>query len=72
METNLLIAIVNLIKNPITNLVSNYRSVNRANSMGDALEFYVKDLFCNSLNENDIEKKNTCPFQKKTEKILKV
>lgn len=58
METNLLIAISNLVKNPITNLVSHYRAANRANSMGDALEFYIKDLFCNSLNENDLEKKN--------------
>jgi len=58
METNLLIAIANLVKNPITNLVSHYRVINRANSMGDALEFYIKDLFCNSLNENNPEKKN--------------
>jgi len=58
METNLLIAISNLVKNPITNLVSHYRAANRANSMGDALEFYIKDLFCNSLNENNLEKKN--------------
>jgi len=58
METNLLIAIKNLVKNPITNLVSHYSSSNRANNMGDALEFYIKDLFCNSLDENNIEKKN--------------
>ena len=58
METNILIAIANLVKNPITNLVSHYRAANRANHMGDALEFYIKDLFCNSLNENDFEKKN--------------
>src|SRR3989339_1655004 len=58
METNLLIAIANLVKNPITNLVSHYRSSNRINNMGDALEFYIKDLFCNSLNENDLERKN--------------
>lgn len=57
METNLLIAIANLVENPITNLVSHYRVVNRANSMGAALEFYIKDLFCNSLDENDLEKK---------------
>ena len=57
-ETNLLIAISNLVKNPITNLVSHYRASNRANSMGDALEFYVKDLFCNSLNEDSFQKKN--------------
>lgn len=58
MNTNLLIAISNLVKNPITNLVSHYRGSNRANSMGDALECYIKDLFCNSLNETDQEKRN--------------
>jgi len=58
METNLLIAITNLVKNPIINLVSHYRVANRANSMGDALEFYIKDLLCNSLGENDLKKKN--------------
>ena len=58
METNLLIAIANLVRNPITNLVSHYRSSNRINNMGDALEFYIKDLFCNSLEVNDLEKKN--------------
>jgi len=56
--TNLLVAIENLVKNPITNITSHYRGTNRANSMGDALEFYIKDLFCDSLNENDVEKKN--------------
>lgn len=58
METNLLIAIANLVKDPVTNLKSRYKSINRANSMGDALEFYIKDLFCNSLHENNPEKKN--------------
>ena len=58
MEKNLLIAIANLVKEPITNLVSRYRSANRANSMGDALEFYIKDLFCGSLDEVDLQKKN--------------
>lgn len=55
---NLLIAIKNLVNNPVTNLVSHYSFTNRANNMGDALEFYVKDLFCNSLNVNSPEKKN--------------
>lgn len=56
--TNLLVAISNLVKNPVTNLKTHYKSINRANSMGDALEFYVKDLLCNTLNENDVKKKN--------------
>lgn len=58
MRTNLLLAIANLVKNPITNLGSHYKSMNRMNSMGDALEFYIRDIFCNSLNENDEKKKN--------------
>jgi len=58
METNLLVAIANLVKNPIVNLSSHYRSANRANSMGDALEFYIKDLFCGSLKVESAEKKN--------------
>ena len=58
METNLLIAITNLVKNPITNIIPYYRVSNRVNNIGDALEFYIKDLFCNSLNETNLEKKN--------------
>jgi len=56
--TNLLIALSNLIKNPVTNLRTHYKSINRANSMGDTLEFYVKDLLCNLLREDDVKKKN--------------
>ena len=58
METNLLITITNLVKNPITNIIPYYRVSNRVNNIGDALEFYIKDLFCNSLNETNLEKKN--------------
>ncbi len=58
MMTNLLVAIKNLVNNPVINLLSHYRSANRANNMGDALEFYIKDLFCDSFDENDTEKKN--------------
>lgn len=54
----MLISIINIVKDPITNLVSHYSAANRANSMGDALEFYLKDLFCNSMNENNLGKKN--------------
>lgn len=57
MKTNFTIAIANLVNNPITNLISYYSSTNRVNNMGDALEFYIKDLFCNSLDEKNIEKK---------------
>lgn len=56
--TNLLIALSNLAKNPLTNIVDYYKSSNRANGMGDALEFYVKDLFCGTTGMKDIKKKN--------------
>ena len=51
--TNLLIALKNLADNPITDIASHYKAKNRANSMGDALEYYVKDVFCNSHNTDD-------------------
>lgn len=57
METNLLKAIKNIIQNPNNDLISQYRSLNRMNSMGEALEFYVKDIFCGLLSENDLTKK---------------
>lgn len=58
MKTNLLIAIESLVKLPVVNIKSHYKSINRINSVGDALEYYVKDLFCGSLSENNIDKKN--------------
>ncbi len=56
--TNLLIALSNLAKNPLTDIVSYYKSSNRANGMGDALEFYIKDLFCGSTEIKNIQEKN--------------
>lgn len=44
-QTTIIDAIVNLVNNPIITLGREYRSRNRANSMGEALEEYVKDLF---------------------------
>jgi len=56
--TNLLIALSNLVNNPLQDIVSYYRSPNRANNMGDALEFYIKDLFCGSTGIKSATKKN--------------
>ena len=53
MASNILIAIKNLIENPIIELTSHYSGRNRANGVGDALEKYVKDLFANTLLCND-------------------
>lgn len=47
---NIINAIINLINNPITELVTHYQNHNRANQAGDTLEEYVKDLFANTFN----------------------
>ena len=56
----LLKALTNLSKNPITDISSRYRAngKNRANNMGEALELYVKDLFCNTFDIKDASEKN--------------
>ena len=58
-NTNILKAISNLVKNPISAL-GEIRSLssNRANSMGEALEIYVKDIFCGTLGEENNAKKD--------------
>jgi len=58
MGTNLLKAIYNLAKYQDNDLRSIYRGSNRANIMGEALEYYAKDLFCDCLDEKDIDKKD--------------
>ncbi len=49
MTSNILIAIKNLIENPITALTAHYSGRNRVNGIGNALEVYIKDLFANTL-----------------------
>ena len=53
---NIINAIINLVNNPVTQLVNYYEARNRANNMGDALEEYVKDLFANSFDLSEIER----------------
>lgn len=57
--SNIINAINNLINNPIIELKDFYKSKNRANNMGDALEEYVKDLFANTIDETDNAKRLT-------------
>lgn len=45
MKNNILKAIINLTKTPTYELKEFYTNHNRANSMGDALEEYIKDIF---------------------------
>lgn len=54
---NLLQAIHTAINNHVADVASFYRSKNRINAVGDALELFVKDIFANTLNEtNEIKK----------------
>jgi hypothetical protein len=57
MSSNMLTAINNIVNNPIGELRSFYTSRNRANSMGDALENYIKDVFAGTLQESDEQKR---------------
>lgn len=60
MKTNILVALKNVLSLSTNELISIYNnsSNNRANSMGDALEFYIKDLFCDSMDIDDFAKKD--------------
>lgn len=58
MTTNILRAILNIKKRKDNNLSSIYiipksnpSAVNRANNVGEALEFFMRDAFCNTFNE---------------------
>lgn len=53
---NIINAIITLIQNPVTELVSHYQNRNRANQAGDALEQYIKDVFSGSLNLSETER----------------
>ena len=53
MPYSIIDAIMNLVNNPVTKLVREYSSRNRANNAGDALEEYVKDLFAGSFNMDE-------------------
>lgn len=50
---NIINAIINLVNHPVTTIHAHYVGRNRANSMGDALEEYIKDLFCDTFDETD-------------------
>ena len=56
MRINIINAIINLIQNPVTQLVNYYQGKNRANNSGDSLEEYVKDIFANSFDMQEAER----------------
>lgn len=53
---NIVNAIINMVNNPVTQLVNYYQGRNRANNVGDALEEYIKDLFANSFDLPESER----------------
>ena len=54
MNSNILKAIINLVDTPHYKLKETYQeNHNRANSMGDALEEYIKDIFSGTYNIQD-------------------
>ncbi|OKH24319.1 NgoPII family restriction endonuclease [Chroogloeocystis siderophila] len=50
---NLLQAIYTATHNSIADVASFYRSKNKINAVGDALEYFIKDIFANTLTETD-------------------
>lgn len=55
--TNILEAICNIAQNPITEIRNHYSGRNRMNSVGEALETYIKDAFANTiLEEKELQK----------------
>ena len=57
--TNILEAIVNIANYPVVAIRNHYTGRNRANNVGEALEMFVKDAFANTIQEQDIQVKNT-------------
>jgi hypothetical protein len=57
--TNILQAIATIIDNPIRDLLSSYPSPskNRTQAVGEALEYFVKDAFANTIDEPDFSNK---------------
>ncbi len=53
---NILKAVKNIIENPIVQVRDFYTGRNRANSVGEALENYVKDVFADTFNEQETER----------------
>lgn len=56
---NIIDAIINLVSNPVIELVEYYQGRNRANNAGDALEEYVKDLFSGTFDTTPEERHRT-------------
>jgi len=51
--SNIIQAFINIVNNPIVELVDYYAGKNRVNSVGKALEIYIQDAFAGTINERD-------------------
>ncbi len=58
MKTNILKVILNLEKVKDFRLNNIYKGKNKINNVGDALEYFIKDLFCGTLSVSGIAKKD--------------
>lgn len=54
--SNILQAIKTIVDNPIIKVNDYYTGRNRANSVGDAFENYIKDVFANSFHLSELER----------------
>jgi hypothetical protein len=52
--SNILKAILNIAKKPITELKEGYSGRNKINNIGEALEIYIQDAFAETITESDI------------------
>lgn len=56
--SNLLQAIQTVVRCQVLDITGFYRSRNKINAVGDALEAFIKDIFSDSLYESDVSKKH--------------
>lgn len=60
--SNIIDAIVNLVKYKKTNLIQNVSGNNRANNAGDGLEEFVKNLFAGTFDDEASQWKKSAKF----------
>ena len=56
--TNILQAIQTIVSNDIPDVVDFYRSQNKINAVGDALELFIKDIFADTIDRTLEKKQN--------------
>ena len=51
--SNILRAFINIVQNPMINLVDYYSGRNRINNSGKALEIFIQDAFAGTIDESN-------------------